>query len=820
MTHDSAALPAPSGFDSLAASARPDEAWGVPPANPVPGPPRGQPPRVMPESGRGTPLVADADAAPASPDGGARLRTMEWTLLAIVLAVVVAALVGSSWRGHDSAGAAERERLQGQARVIEENVAQQLQGLDRALLGVRDEVLAAPAPARGSALSHRLRTLAEVLPAVRSMVVLDAQGVVVASAVDGMLGVDFGNRPYFQRARDPHESASLHVTPPHRTPLGSIAMMFSRAVIGPDGRFRGVVMAALEPDYFEVLLRSVIYAPDMWASIGHGGGTVFVTMPRDAARLAGDWQVDLVARARSAGRPVLSGPVGDDPMPRLTVVRELASPVRLDTPLVVTVSRDEAAVFLDWRRQAWRYAVFGLLLCGTACVLLWRSHQRRRAEARQQAAALAERRTHAQQLEAALGSADQGLWNWDLVTDRFTHHLPPALMFGFTADELRDFDWRQRIHRDDAGAMLAALEAHFRGDIDAFEAEFRLRRKDGGWSWLQSRGRVVERDVDGRPLRVTGTHMDISGRKLTEERLARTAELLRQTGELADIGGWELDLRDNRLYWTDAVYRIHEVPPDRVIEAEEAIQFYAPEAQPIIAAAVKAAIADGTPWDLELPLVTAKGNPRWVRTQGIVQMEGSRPVRLLGAFQNITEHKTTALELHRANEQLRRLSTTDALTEVGNRRLFDHTLRIEWARAARRGESVGLLMIDIDHFKEYNDRYGHPAGDACLRHVARVIGDAMRRGGELVARYGGEEFALLLPGADLEEAQLAAGRCSQAVAVARIEHLGSPHGGMLTVSIGVASRRAEPSLDAHLLVDLADAALYRAKRHGRSRIEA
>jgi GGDEF domain-containing protein len=127
-------------------------------------------------------------------------------------------------------------------------------------------------------------------------------------------------------------------------------------------------------------------------------------------------------------------------------------------------------------------------------------------------------------------------------------------------------------------------------------------------------------------------------------------------------------------------------------------------------------------------------------------------VCLLGAFQDITEKKNNALELHRLNEELTRLSTTDALTEVGNRRLFDQTLKSEWLRAARRQGPIGLLMIDVDHFKEYNDHYGHPAGDAVLRQIARMVGESVRRGGELVARYGGEEFALLLPGADLEAA--------------------------------------------------------------------
>jgi len=320
-------------------------------------------------------------------------------------------------------------------------------------------------------------------------------------------------------------------------------------------------------------------------------------------------------------------------------------------------------------------------------------------------------------------------------------------------------------------------------------------------------------------VRMAGTHMDLTRRKATEAQMERSAALLKQTGEVAQIGGWELDLASMRLDWTEQVYRIHELEPGVMPTLENAIDFYAPDAQPTIRAAVAAGARHGTPWDLELPFVTAKGNPRWVRAQGIAAMEDGRPVRLLGAFQDITEKMTTLLEMHRLNEQLTRLSTTDALTEVGNRRMFDQTLKIEWARAARRGEPVGLLMIDIDHFKEYNDHYGHPAGDVCLRQVARMVGQSMRRGGELVARYGGEEFALLLPGADLEDTRRAAERCMQIIADAKIEHRASATSAWLTISIGAASQVAVAGTDGSALVETADAALYRAKRCGRGRIE-
>jgi diguanylate cyclase (GGDEF)-like protein len=128
-------------------------------------------------------------------------------------------------------------------------------------------------------------------------------------------------------------------------------------------------------------------------------------------------------------------------------------------------------------------------------------------------------------------------------------------------------------------------------------------------------------------------------------------------------------------------------------------------------------------------------------------------------------------------------------------------------------------MIDVDHFKEYNDHYGHPAGDAVLRQIASMVGESVRRGGELVARYGGEEFALLLPGADLEAACAVAERSRQRVIDAKIEHRASTTSAWLGVSIGVASQVATQAVDCSVLVEIADAALYRAKRCGRGRIE-
>ncbi|MBL8339120.1 MAG: diguanylate cyclase [Rhodoferax sp.] len=177
------------------------------------------------------------------------------------------------------------------------------------------------------------------------------------------------------------------------------------------------------------------------------------------------------------------------------------------------------------------------------------------------------------------------------------------------------------------------------------------------------------------------------------------------------------------------------------------------------------------------------------------------------------------LALERAHEQQLRLSTTDGLIGIANRRQFELSLQTEWQRCARTQSSLSLLMVDIDHFKHYNDHYGHLGGDECLRQVARILGLCVKRSGELVARYDGEEFALLLPGTDSAEARRVAQRCLHAMLDARIPHEGSPVSPWLTVSIGMATLVATPGQASASLVNDALTALGHAKQGGRARVE-
>ncbi len=175
-------------------------------------------------------------------------------------------------------------------------------------------------------------------------------------------------------------------------------------------------------------------------------------------------------------------------------------------------------------------------------------------------------------------------------------------------------------------------------------------------------------------------------------------------------------------------------------------------------------------------------------------------------------------ELRAANHALERLATTDALTGLANRGAFDRHLQEELARARRNCTPLSLVLIDVDCFKLYNDSYGHPQGDECLRQVSAMVRSCARRAGEMAARYGGEEMALILPGSELEKARQTAEQARERVNALGLRHERSPHG-VVSVSMGVVCYTGEGPLEPKQVIAAADAALYRAKENGRNRVE-
>jgi diguanylate cyclase (GGDEF)-like protein len=200
----------------------------------------------------------------------------------------------------------------------------------------------------------------------------------------------------------------------------------------------------------------------------------------------------------------------------------------------------------------------------------------------------------------------------------------------------------------------------------------------------------------------------------------------------------------------------------------------------------------------------------------VLGIMGFRLIKLMRQ-QNLVQVELldTQDKLLEVNRNLEGLALKDALTGLANRRQLDAFIDAEMGRARRSQSELALLMIDVDHFKPFNDRYGHPAGDECLRKVGAVITDNIKRPGDLAARYGGEEFAVVLPGTDYVGAFLVAEKIRRAVLDAGIIHSESPQGAV-TVSIGVCASNGASPVRSEDLIDAADKALYVAKASGRN----
>lgn len=178
----------------------------------------------------------------------------------------------------------------------------------------------------------------------------------------------------------------------------------------------------------------------------------------------------------------------------------------------------------------------------------------------------------------------------------------------------------------------------------------------------------------------------------------------------------------------------------------------------------------------------------------------------------------THLTLKFQSDLLRKLVFLDGLSGVFNRRYFDQQFSTEWSRAVRSCSPLSVIMVDVDHFKLFNDRYGHQAGDDCLRQIAMAIKNSLKRPADLVARYGGEEFSCILPDTAFEDAMALANDVERKVRDLHVPHQGSQVSTCVTISAGLATRTVDSSGDAAMLLGLADNQLYQAKQTGRGRV--
>jgi len=299
-----------------------------------------------------------------------------------------------------------------------------------------------------------------------------------------------------------------------------------------------------------------------------------------------------------------------------------------------------------------------------------------------------------QRFEMALTGGDLGLWDWNMNTDAVVYNERWAEMLGYDLEEVEATEqfFAEHTHPDDLKRVREAIERHARGETPHIDLEIRMQAKDGSRRWILDRGKIVERNDDGSPRRMVGTHLDITDKKEREDELRRHRDLLELTQKLA--GAWEVDLESEAVTWSEEVYRIHEVDPGTEITVEKAIDFYAPEARPQIREAFEHCIEEHEPYDLELPIITAEGNRRWARTVGSpVETKGDEVVKVAGAFQDITDRKQAEEALRRSREHLAR---AQRIAQLGSWERDLQTGDLYWS-----DETYCIFGVDADRPTEH-----------------------------------------------------------------------------------------------------------------------
>lgn len=227
----------------------------------------------------------------------------------------------------------------------------------------------------------------------------------------------------------------------------------------------------------------------------------------------------------------------------------------------------------------------------------------------------------------------------------------------------------------------------------------------------------------------------------------------------------------------------------------------------------------GVDHEADYRALTRDGNYVWIRdVVHVVRKENGEVDALVGFMFDISERKKTEEKLLSLQKELEALSFKDELTGIPNRRMFDSILEVEWTNATRSRLPLSLILFDIDHFKQYNDHYGHIQGDNCLRRMAQLLNRAATRPRDFLARIGGEEFVLVLPETDAEAAAKVARRCQDLLAEEGIPHEQSPVSPILTISLGIGTitpGRSDRPID---FIEEVDKRLYKAKEKGRNRI--
>ncbi len=413
------------------------------------------------------------------------------------------------------------------------------------------------------------------------------------------------------------------------------------------------------------------------------------------------------------------------------------------------------------------YAVV-LALCALALLLAWRGKRLEELHHQRQL------RLREDRLRLALWGSGDEFWDWDLHGGMMFRMGAESLQGGHREESIAIDDWRNfAVHPDDLERVEHALAEHVSGNSDHFEAEHRLMNARGDWVWVISRGKIVERDENGKPLRMCGTARDISALRAAERDRRIAAEVIRSMSEAVTV----TDLSFRFASVNAAFTRMTGYSEEEILGRDASIlncRQHAPEAY----AQVRQALSETGHWRGELWQRRKDGEEFlcWVELNEVRDERGER-THLVGVLTDITDRK-------RVEQELRYLANYDTLTGLPNRTLLGERLGHAIINARRGNHKIAVLFLDLDRFKHVNDSMGHAAGDRMLKAAGARLRQVVRER-DTVARLGGDEFTVILEDvADVRDAEDMAQRLLEAFQTPL--GLGGAQEVVISPSIGVA----------------------------------
>ena len=427
---------------------------------------------------------------------------------------------------------------------------------------------------------------------------------------------------------------------------------------------------------------------------------------------------------------------------------------------------------------------------------------------------IAEEEQHAreQMWQFALESAGDGVWDWYPQNGLETLSKRLKEIYGFSEDEMVDFPdgLDNRTHSEDLAQMCKDRQAHLDGLTPIYINEHRVQCKDGQWKWILTRGTVIQRDANGLPLRLVGTHTDISERKQAEAAVLKSEERLRMALSVTHQGLYDLNVQTGETVVTSEYAAMLGYEPDNFHETHTAwlARLHPDDIETTTKAYTDYISGKAEKYRVEFRQRKKNGEWIWILSVGAIAQYDAHgePLRMLGTHLDINEKK-------QAEAMIWQQANIDTLTGLPNRRMFNDRLEHDLQKSKRTGLPLAVLFIDLDHFKHVNDTLGHATGDALLIEAARRL-QACVRESDTVSRLGGDEFTVSLP-------ELHGNEHVETIAESIIDKLSEPFmlGGedvFLSASIGITLFPGE----AETLDDLlrhADQAMYAAKAGGRNR---